>query len=74
MERSLIENYRATMSAALARLDAENYDTVLALAEIPDMIRGFGPVKLEGAVKAAAERERLSSLLDKGNDVSRSAA
>ena len=30
-----------------------------ALAELPGMIRGFGPVKAEGAQAAAAAREAL---------------
>ena len=53
-ERALIGEYEETMSAALRLLDAESFDTVLALAELPDNIRGFGYIK-EGNLAAAAQ-------------------
>ena len=37
--------------------------TAVALAELPDMVRGFGPVKQANRVKAEARREMLLARL-----------
>ncbi len=62
-ERRLIAEYRAGMESAIAGLNPETYDTILALAELPDTIRGFGPVKHAAVAKADEERERLLASL-----------
>jgi indolepyruvate ferredoxin oxidoreductase len=54
-ERELIGHYDADMGAILGCLSAEKLDLAVAIAEIPDAIRGFGPVK-EQNYRAAMER------------------
>jgi indolepyruvate ferredoxin oxidoreductase len=56
LERTLIREYEQDMMAVLGRAD---YDQMVALAELPGMIRGFGPVKAESARAAAAARAAL---------------
>ena len=56
LERALIAEYEADLTAALAGHDVAK---MTALAELPDMIRGFGPIKAESARAAAAARAGL---------------
>jgi indolepyruvate ferredoxin oxidoreductase len=65
MERRLIRQYAADIDRLLARPPANPADALLALAELPLSIRGFGPVKMANAKAAAAERERLIAALDR---------
>lgn len=64
MERRLIEEYRARIFSLLPRLEAANYDTVVAIANVPDDIRGYGPVKDEAVAKAEARVASLMAALD----------
>lgn len=59
MERRLIGEYETTMTKARAALNADNRDMVLALAELPQSMRGFGPVKLANIKTAEQKREKL---------------
>jgi indolepyruvate ferredoxin oxidoreductase len=56
MERALIGEYRRTIEALLPRLSAENLAQAVAIASIPEEIRGFGHVK-ERNWKAAKQKE-----------------
>ena len=56
MERALIGQYRATVSALLPKLTPENLAQAVAIASIPEHIRGYGHVK-ERHLKAAREKE-----------------
>lgn len=73
-ERRLIRDYRAMLDKGLARLPPETCDRVLALAEWPDSIRGYGPVKLAAVEKADAERTRLLAALESTAGSARDAA
>jgi len=55
-ERALIERYRATITDLLPHLTADNLPQALAIARIPEDIRGFGHVK-ERHLQAAMEKE-----------------
>ncbi len=55
-ERALIGHYRDTLAALLPRLSAANLPQMIALAAIPEDIRGYGHVK-ERHLKAAREKE-----------------
>ena len=55
-ERALIAHYRDTLAALLPRLSAANLPQMVALAAIPEDIRGYGHVK-ERHLKAAREKE-----------------
>jgi len=56
LERSLITRYRDTIAGLLPRLDAGNLGQAVAIASIPEGIRGFGHVK-ERHLKAARQKE-----------------
>jgi len=60
-ERALISEYRRRVETALERLAPGNLATAIAIAEVPEDIRGFGHIKqrsLEAARKKWAELER----------------
>jgi indolepyruvate ferredoxin oxidoreductase len=56
MERALIGQYRETVEALLPKLSAENIAQAVAIASIPEDIRGYGHVK-ERHLKLAKEKE-----------------
>jgi indolepyruvate ferredoxin oxidoreductase len=62
IERRLIGDYQARVHQELATLSPETYERAVALAELPDMIRGYEEIKLENvrryreALKAHAVR------------------
>ena len=63
-ERELRDEYEATFRRHLPELGTSNYDTILALAELPGEMRGFGPVKAK-AIEACEEKRRdLLSMLN----------
>ena len=66
MERALIKQYERDMAEVLPKLDAQARDAIIALAELPLQIRGFGPVKQDNEAKAAKRREELLSVIRAG--------
>jgi indolepyruvate ferredoxin oxidoreductase len=58
LERSLAADYEASVERLLRRLDAGRLDAAVGIAELPERIRGFGPVKASRA-KAARERQAV---------------
>jgi indolepyruvate ferredoxin oxidoreductase len=72
-ERALIGQYRNTIGALLPQLTAANLAQAVAIASIPEDIRGFGHVK-ERMLKAAKEKEaRLLAAFGTPGAVQRSA-
>jgi indolepyruvate ferredoxin oxidoreductase len=59
LERALIEEYRHDIEAAAAALTRDTLETAIELAQLPEEIRGFGPVKLVSIEKAKARRALL---------------
>ncbi|HET7716376.1 MAG TPA: DUF6537 domain-containing protein, partial [Bauldia sp.] len=60
LERRLLADYEETLSLIAIHLRADNHLAAAALAEYPEKIRGYGPIKAESAAKATAlatERE-----------------
>src|SRR5207245_1721822 len=64
-ERALIADYEALLAEVLERLTPENHHLAVALAAIPDKIRGLGHIKLrsltagtQAALCGAAPRSR----------------
>jgi indolepyruvate ferredoxin oxidoreductase len=53
-ERQLVHDYEALLVALCERLTPDRHDLALALARLPEKIRGYGPVK-EAAIKRARE-------------------
>ena len=68
-ERRLIEDYFAMLAEFDRSLDAQRLDTAIALARIPESIRGYGHIK-EAAMDAADERraELLERYRNIGNE------
>ena len=66
MERRLIREYERDMAEVLPKLDDTTRDAIVALAELPLSIRGFGPVKEANAETAAKRREELLSVIRQG--------
>jgi indolepyruvate ferredoxin oxidoreductase len=58
-ERALIGQYTGDLGAVLSALTEDNLATAVAIAELPDQIRGFGPVKDASRAKAQARRTQL---------------
>ena len=56
MERALIGQYRDTVAALLPKLTPDNLAQAVAIASIPEDIRGYGHVK-ERHLKAAKAKE-----------------
>ncbi len=74
MERALIKQYEADMKAWLPKAERVDRDALVALAELPLQIRGFGPVKQKSEQQAAKRREELLIALKQGPDALKSAA
>ena len=58
-ERALVVQYTGDLELIAAKLQAHNSDAAAGLAELPDTIRGFGPVKDANRAKADAARQKL---------------
>jgi indolepyruvate ferredoxin oxidoreductase len=63
-ERELIVEYERTVAHILDRLDAGNRAAAVALAGVPDGIRGYGPVKERSVAAATARRGELQAAFD----------
>ncbi len=73
MERALIKQYEADMAEVLPKVTPATHDVVVALAELPLKIRGYGPVKQANEAKAAKEREALLASFRAGGAMDRAA-
>jgi indolepyruvate ferredoxin oxidoreductase len=58
-ERALIADYEAMLAEILDRLTPENHHVAVALAAVPDKIRGFGHIKMRSLTAAKAEEAAL---------------
>ena len=67
MERALITDYRDTLTKLLPQLSADNLSTMVALASVPEDIRGYGHVK-ERHLRNAKEKQ--AELLNKLSPIS----
>jgi indolepyruvate ferredoxin oxidoreductase len=59
MERQLIADYVKTVDDLVRNVSAENYDTAVDIASIPEHIRGFGHVKHAHFADAKKREEEL---------------
>ena len=59
MERDLITEYEADIADILGHLTPASLASAVALASLPEQIKGFGHVKERTARLAATERSRL---------------
>lgn len=67
MERALIVEYFETIDTILSAIPNADYAIALALAQLPERIRGFGHVKEANAAEAATTRRDLLSRLIQNN-------
>jgi indolepyruvate ferredoxin oxidoreductase len=71
-ERAQIAQYEKDIAEIITRLPNGNYGLLVELARVPDLVRGFGPVKEANLEKAADKRrvllEQLNTRKDGGND------
>ena len=66
MERRLIEEYHETVGEILDRLAPGTHETAVALASVPESIKGFGHVKARNVEAAERRAARLRSELRAG--------
>jgi indolepyruvate ferredoxin oxidoreductase len=59
LERQLIADYEMLIDEILGRLDAGNHATAVELASLPEMIRGYGHVKLQHLAQVRVRQEQL---------------
>ncbi|QAY95653.1 indolepyruvate ferredoxin oxidoreductase [Methylovirgula ligni] len=59
LERELRADYEKLLDEIAAKLTPENYESAVALAALPEKIRGFGHVKLQSVEVARAEETAL---------------
>ena len=63
VERALASEYEAALDRALASLDADHFEAVVELAELPDIVRGYESIKLDNVARyRAALEEALAAL------------
>lgn len=74
IERRLIADYRERIRLVADNLSPARLDAAVAIAALPDAIRGFGPVKLESIKKAEVRLELLMKEFQKAVPASRLAS
>ncbi|MCD8519742.1 MAG: indolepyruvate ferredoxin oxidoreductase family protein [Alphaproteobacteria bacterium] len=73
MERALIAEYEATVELVLQKLNARNHALCAELLSVPDVIRGYGPVKMGNMEKAKLLRADLLEKLENPAPVKKAA-
>jgi indolepyruvate ferredoxin oxidoreductase len=73
MERALIAEYRRTVEALLPKLSSENLAQAVAIASIPEEIRGFGHVKERNLAAAKRKEAELVAAFHADGAVTRAA-
>jgi len=68
MERALIRQYEADLAEVLPQLTDTTREAIVAWAELPLHIRGFGPVKEANRRRAALRREELLAVIRSGGE------
>ncbi|MDH4655663.1 MULTISPECIES: indolepyruvate ferredoxin oxidoreductase family protein [unclassified Pseudomonas] len=63
LERDLIAEYEATVDLLIKELKPSNYAAAVALAELPEQIRGYGPVKERALAKVREQEKQLRARL-----------
>ena len=63
-ERALIGEYQSLMATALSRLDTSTAATVLEIAQLPELVRGYEEIKLAGVKRMRARATELLEALD----------
>ncbi|MFP4261955.1 MAG: indolepyruvate ferredoxin oxidoreductase family protein [Halomonas sp.] len=66
LDRQLLAEYEALIDELVQRLDNSSHATALALAKLPEEIRGYGPVREHAADQARTRQVRLLEELRNG--------
>ena len=69
LERALIPCYESTLERLLLGLAPHNYRIAVAIAELPQQIRGFGPIKAEAVEKVRQRERELFTEFERGPEV-----
>ncbi|MEL7559999.1 indolepyruvate ferredoxin oxidoreductase family protein [Stutzerimonas chloritidismutans] len=69
VERELISEYERNLDGLLAQLKPSNYRSAVAIAALPELIRGYGPVKERSIAKARQQEKVLKEQLNRGDEV-----
>jgi indolepyruvate ferredoxin oxidoreductase len=64
VERQLIGEYRQMIEAVLAKLTPATHDAAVAIAELPDEVRGYERIKLDNVKRFREKSSQLISQLD----------
>jgi indolepyruvate ferredoxin oxidoreductase len=59
VERALIGEYRGLVEQALAGLSPATHDRAVAIARLPDLVRGYESIKLRNVARFRDEARRL---------------
>ncbi|MBA5777668.1 indolepyruvate ferredoxin oxidoreductase family protein [Stappia sp. F7233] len=70
-ERALIASYLGDIEMIAGMVNKENYGLLVEVARVPDLVRGFGPIKEANLAKAEKKREDLIARLGAGDDKGR---
>ena len=62
--RALPEHYRNTLASLLPRLNAANLASIIAVARLPEEIRGYGHVRARHLAAARQKEQRLLAAID----------
>jgi indolepyruvate ferredoxin oxidoreductase len=67
LERQLAHDYESTIRGLLPALGEDNRDLAIAIANVPDSVRGFGHVKMASASIAGAREQDLLARYSSGS-------
>ena len=69
MERRLLSEFESLLGNIVAQLNQSNYACALALVELPNMVRGFGHIKVANAKLYGEEMARLKPAFESGKRI-----
>jgi len=72
-EKALRDAYLGDVERVAGSLTLDTLPTAVAIAEVPEQIRGYGHVKLNAMTKATAVRERLFAEFERNRGMERAA-
>ena len=72
-ERALRDEYLADVERLAASLTMDSHPTAVAIAEIPDQIRGYGHVKQKAMAKMKSLREKLLAVVGRTSELDKAA-
>ena len=67
MERALITEYRAVVAELMAGLSAANHEQAVAIAALPEKIRGFGHVKEKAVAEYKMAKGKMMAAFKSGS-------